>query len=100
KTWKLYEGGFAYKGLDKINSLIITKKGDTKETMIILFPPSSQGEDRQLKNLYVGTLQFKDGTYFVKLPQNTDEWSSSKEIKLCPLSYMDYSFIDISGFQK
>ena len=99
KTWKFYEGGFGYKGMDKMNKLEIIRTGNLTQKMTIEFPPTSHGEARNYENLYLGIIEFKEGTYTVKLPP-LDEWKNLKQIKLCPLSYMDYSFLDISGYQK
>ena len=82
----------------QFNKLEITRTGDVKEKMIIAFLPSSHG-DRNYEHLYIGTIPFRDGTFTVKLPPSED-WSALKKIKLCPLSYMDYYFLDISEYQK
>lgn len=100
KTWRWYEGG--YHDLDKTHRLKIEKYNDEfSEIMYIEFPSSlSGGKEKYYRNLYVGSLTFKKGTYTIKLPKTDDEWDALKEIQKCPLSYMNYSYHDISKFQK
>ena len=68
--------------------------------MTIIFPPTSHGGNRTYENLYLGKLVFSPGSYIVKLPQSDEEWKSMEEIKVCLLSHMDYSYLDISKLQK
>ncbi len=103
KTWHFYAGGNS--DLDKTNSLKIEKMQDGKavETMIIDFPPTlSGGKEKFYRDLYLGTLQFKDGKYVVKLPKTNDQWDGMPELKekICRLSYAVSLYYDISAFQK
>ncbi len=102
-TWHFYAGG--NKDLDKTNSLKIEKKdnGTAVETMVIEFPPTlSGGNEKFYRDLYLGTLNFKDGTYVVQLPKTDDEWDALPEMKekICRLSYAVSLYYDISKFQK
>lgn len=100
RTRRYYEGAV---DLDKTNKLKIEKMKDglAVETMVIEFPSSlSGGKDKFYRDLFAGELKFQEGTYTVKLPETDKQWDALKEIKLCPLSYMDFSLYDISKFQK
>jgi len=102
KTWRYYAGG-NYKYLGRTNMLKIEKvmNGNVVETMTIEFPaPLSGVEENYYRNLYAGELKFKKGTHKIKLPETDDEWNNLKEMKLCPDNINDYSFHDISKFQK
>ena len=102
KTWRYYAGGY-YQYLDNTNMLKIEKivNGTAAETMIIEFPATlSGGKDKYYRNLYIGELKFKKGTYKIKLPETNNAWDGLKEIKLCPDGVNEnYSFFDISKFQ-
>lgn len=98
KTWRFYEGGFH--DLDKTHKLKVTDLNSDDE-MIIEFPSSfSGGDESYYRNLYAGEIKFKKGTYKIKLPATDGEWNALKEKKVCPLSYMDVTYYDISSFQK
>ncbi len=103
KTWRYYAGGY-YQYLVKTNMLKIEKVsgGKVTETMTIEFPATlSGGKEKFYRNLYIGELKFKKGTHKVKLPETDNQWDNLKEIKLCPEGVNeDYSFYDISKFQK
>lgn len=99
RTWRFEEG---YRDFDKINKLEITKTDGAHETMVIEFLPAfNEGKKHYYNNLYLGSLNFKEGTYRIKLPQSGDEWDSLKEIILCPeISYEFGGYLDISELQK
>jgi hypothetical protein len=99
-TWRFYAGG--NKNLEKTNGLEIDKiaDGEVSETMTIEFPASmTGGTNPYYANLYIGTLKFRKGKYSVKFPKTAEEWDSLKELKICQLSYMDVTFLDISEYQ-
>ncbi len=95
-TWRFYEGGYDIGDTEKLKIIKI----DNNETMIIEFPPSlSRGKNIFYRNLYAGVILFKKGTYVVKLHETDNEWDGLKEKNICPLSYMNTTYYDISGFQ-
>lgn len=102
KMWHFYAGGNL--DLDKTNTLKIEKikNAETTETMIIEFPASlSGGKEKFYRDLYIGTITFKKGTYKVKLPETGNQWDNLKEKKgVCPLDYAISTYYDISNFQK
>ena len=96
KTWRFYKGD---KNLYIVNTLTIMKIS-TGVAMLLEFPPSlSGGKKKYYLNLYTGRIIFKNGTYSVKLPESYDDLDYLKEIKICPLTYMNTEYFYISGFQ-
>ncbi len=100
-TWRFYEGGNHYMG--STQKLIIEKllNGKTSEVMTIVFPPSiSGGKEKYYRNLFVGNLKFKSGTYKIRLPATDKQWDEIKEIKVCEDGHdYDSNFFDISEYQ-
>jgi len=99
KTWKFYIG---YKDLDLPHKLRIEKTIDgVQEVMSIEFPSTlSGGKEKYYRNLYAGKIKFQKGLFRIRLPETDDEWDELKELKLCPDQYNNYTFYDISKFQK
>jgi len=96
-TTRFYVGG--YHGLDDTHSLEIIQLS-TNEKMTINFPSAlSGGKDKFYRNLFVGKLSFRQGTYTIKLPASDEAWDNVHELHFCP----DYggvdSYWDISGLQ-
>ena len=76
-------------------------KGKSIEEMIIEFPPSiSGGKEKYYRDLYAGTLKFKNGIYEIKLPATDDQWDKLKEIKVCPDTYNRNGYFDVSEYQQ
>ncbi len=97
KTWRFYKGD---KNLYISNTLTVTKKS-TGESMVFDFPPPmSGGKEKYYRNFYTGVFTFKSGSYKILLPESDSDWDNLKEIKICPLSYMNAVYYDISKFQK
>ena len=100
KTWRYYAGG-DYKEFGKLQRIKIERTSSKAETMVIEFPPPlSKGSHPAYTNLFLGTLKFSMGKYRVKVPDSASQWDGLKEIKLCPDNINNYSFSDVSGFQK
>jgi hypothetical protein len=100
KLWRFYEGGNHYMGSIQKLKIEKTVKGKSPEVMIIVFPPSiSGGKDQYYRNLYVGTLKFRNGIYKIKLPGTDDQWDKLKEVKLCPNEYDHNGYFDVSEYQ-
>jgi hypothetical protein len=103
KTWHFYAGGNV--NLDKTNTLKIERmeNGTAAETMTIEFPSTlSGGKEKFYRDLYVGGISFKKGTFKVRLPKTDDDWDNLPELreKICRLSYAVSVYYDISTFQK
>jgi len=101
KLWRFYEGGNHYMGSTQKLKIEKTTKGKSTAVMIIEFPPSiSGGKEHYYRNLYAGTLKFRNGIYKIKLPATDDQWDKLKEIKLCPSDYDFNPYFDVSEYQK
>lgn len=101
--WHYFAGGNT--NLDKTNFLQIIKKDNNSasDTMTIEFPPTlSGGKEKFYRDLYIGDVIFRKGTYKVILPKSDDEWDNLPELKekICRLSYAVSLYYDISKFQK
>jgi hypothetical protein len=87
-TTRFYVGG--YHGLSDTHWLEIIR-ASTKEKMTIEFPSAlSGGTDKYYRNLFVGKLIFRPGSYRVKLPASDSAWDNLHEIHFCP----DYGGVD------
>lgn len=101
KLWRFYEGGNHYMGSTQKLKIEKTVKGKSVAVMIIEFPPSiSGGKEKYYRNLYAGTLKFRNGTYKIKLPATGSQWDKLKEIKLCPNDYDHNGYFDVSEYQQ
>lgn len=99
-TWRFSEGGNHYMGSTQKLKIVRTIDGKTGENMIIEFPLSiSKGKEQYYRNLYAGTLKFKNGIIKIKLPKTDAEWDNLKEMKLCEDGINFTSFYDVSKYQ-
>ena len=97
-TLRFYTGGFH--GLSDTHKLEIIKLS-SKEKMMIEFPSSlSGGKEQYYRNLFVGKLVFKKGTYQIKLPASGGAWNNLREKHFCPDFGGNDSYWDISNLQK
>ena len=96
-TTRFYVGG--YHGLSDTHGLEIIRLS-TKAKMTIEFPSAlSGGTDKYYRDLFVGKLTFRPGSYRVRLPASDSAWDNLHEIHFCPdYGGMD-SYWDISELQ-
>ena len=101
KLWRFYEGGNHYMGTTQKLKIEKAGRGKSTEVMIIEFPPSiSGGKEQYYRDLYAGTLKFRNGTYRINLPETDDQWDKLKEIKVCPDTYNRNGYFDVSEYQQ
>ena len=98
--WRFYEGGNHYMGSTQKLKIIKYEAEKATGTMVIEFPPSiSGGKERYYRNLYTGSLRYKNGTVKIKLPRTGAQWDKLEEHKLCEDGINFTGYFDISKFQ-